>query len=73
MSSTDLESQWRQAHEATQAARTHYQSVVERLKAAANLYETARERLEILEILEGRHLAALQAQLRECEQTAETA
>jgi hypothetical protein len=69
----DLESQWRLAHEATTAARRHYQGVVERLKAAANLYETARERLEILEILESRSLAAMQSQRRESERSAQTA
>ena len=63
----DLESQWRRAREATTAARSHYQGVVERLKAAANLFETARERLEILEILEARSLAAMQAHPRESE------
>jgi hypothetical protein len=69
----DLESQWRRAREATTAARSHYESVVGRLKAAANLFETARERLEILEILEARSLAAVQAQGRESERSAQTA
>jgi hypothetical protein len=63
----DLELQWRRAREATTAARNHYQGVVERLKAAANLFETARERLEILEILEARSLAAMQARPMERE------
>jgi hypothetical protein len=69
----DLESRWHRAREATTAARRHYQGVVERLKAAANLFETARERLEILEILEARSLAAVQADHRESERSAETA
>jgi hypothetical protein len=69
----DLESQWRRAREATTAARSHYQGVVERLKAAANLFETARERLEILEILEARSLAAVQAHRPQSERSAQTA
>lgn len=69
----DLESQWRMAHEATTAARSHYQGVVERLKIAANLFESARERLEILEIREARSLAAMQSHRRESEQSAQTA
>ena len=69
----DLESQWRRAREATTAARNHYHGVVERLKAAANLFETARERLEILEILEARSLAAVRAHRQENERSAQTA
>jgi hypothetical protein len=69
----DLESQWRAAHEATAAARRHYQGVAERLRALANLFETARERLEILEILEARSLAAIQSQRRDSERPAQTA
>jgi hypothetical protein len=69
----DLESQWRLAHEATTAARSHYQGVVERLKIAANLFESARERLEILEIREARSLAAMQSHRRESERSAQTA
>jgi hypothetical protein len=69
----DLESQWRVAQEATIAARSHYQGVVERLKIAANLFETARERLEILEIREARSLAAMQSHRKESERCAQTA
>jgi hypothetical protein len=69
----DIELQWRRAHEATAAARSHYQSVAERLRAMANLFETARERLEILEILEARSLATMQAYRRESERSAQTA
>jgi hypothetical protein len=69
----DLESQWHRAREATTAARSHYQGVVERLKTAANLFETARERLEILEILEARKLAAVRAHRPESARPAETA
>lgn len=58
----DLEMQWRQAHEAMLAARSHHETVCERVRAAANLLEKARDRLDILEILEARALAALQAQ-----------
>ena len=69
----DLESQWRRTREAAAAARSQYQGVAERLKIAANLFETARERLEILEILEARSLAKMQSHHRENEQRAETA
>jgi hypothetical protein len=69
----DLESQWRRAREAATGARSHYEGVVERLKIAANLFETARERLEILEIFEARSLAAMQANRRESERSPETA
>ena len=69
----DFESQWRAAHEATTAARSHYQGLVERLKIAANLFESARERLEILEIREARSLAAMQSHRRESERSAQTA
>jgi hypothetical protein len=69
----DLESQWRLAHEATMAARRHYQGVAERLRALANLFESARERLEILEILEARSLAAIRSHRRESERPAQTA
>ncbi len=43
------------------AARSHYQAVAERLKAAANLYEKALEHLEILEVLEARSRATLES------------
>jgi hypothetical protein len=69
----ELESQWRLAHEATTAARSHYQGVVERLKSAAKVFETARERLEILEIFEARSLAAMHTQRQESERSAQTA
>lgn len=69
----DLESQWRRAREAATAARTHYQGVAERLKTAANLFEIAHERLEVLEILEARSLARMQSHCREDERRAETA
>ena len=70
---SNLESQWRLAHEATTAARTHYQGIAERLRSLANLFETARENLEILEILEARSLARMQAHCRADERRAETA
>jgi hypothetical protein len=69
---TDLESLWRRAHEATMSARTHYVAVAERLRALANVFERARERLDILEILEARSLAELNSQRRECGRPAET-
>jgi hypothetical protein len=69
----DLESQWRLAHEATTAARRDYQGVAERLRALANQFETARERLEILEIIEARSLAAIQSHRRESDRSAQTA
>jgi hypothetical protein len=68
----DLESQWRRAHEATMSARTHYEAVADRLSALANVFEKARERLDILEILEARSLAELKSERRECERPAET-
>jgi hypothetical protein len=68
---TDLESQWRRAHEATMSARTHYVAVAERLRALANVFEKARERLDILEILEARSLVELNSERRECGRPAE--
>jgi hypothetical protein len=70
---TDLESQWRRAHEATMSARTHYEAVAERLRALANVFEKARERLDILEILEARILAELKSEQLERGRPAETA
>ena len=81
MSSVDLgrdapmnnpESQWRRAQEATLTARTHYEEVAGRLRALANVFEKARERLDILEILEARSLAELKSYQRERERPAET-
>jgi hypothetical protein len=69
---SDLESQWRRAHEATMSARRHYEAVAERLRALANVFEKARERLDILEILEARSLAELNSERRECGRPAET-
>jgi hypothetical protein len=69
---TDLESQWRRAHEATMSARSHYEAVAKRLRALANVFEKARERLDILEILEARSLAELKSERRECGRPAET-
>jgi hypothetical protein len=69
---TDLESQWRRVHEATNSARTDYEAVAERLRAMANVFEKARERLDILEILEARTLAELKSERRECGRPAET-
>ena len=67
----DSESQWRRAQEATQNARAHYEEVAGRLRALANVFEKAREHLDILEILEARSLAELMSQQRE--RPAETA
>jgi hypothetical protein len=68
---TDLESQWRRAQEATMSARTHYEAVAERLRALANVFEKASERLDILEILEARSLAELKSERREYGRPAE--
>jgi hypothetical protein len=68
----DPELQWRRAHEATMTARTHYEEVAGRLRALANVFEKARERLDILEILEARSLAEIQSHRRENEQPAQT-
>ena len=69
---TDLESQWRRVHEATNSARTDYEAVAERLRAMANVFEKARERLDILEILEARSLAELNSERREYGRPVET-
>ena len=58
------ESQWRRAQEATLTARAHYEEVAARLRALANVFEKARERLDILEILEARSLAELKSHQR---------
>ena len=72
MQTTDLESQWRRIHEATKSARTDYEAAAGRLRALANVFEKARERLDILEILEARSLAELNSERRECGRPAET-
>ena len=72
MQTSDLELQWRHVHEAANSARTDYEAVAERLRAMANVFEKARERLDILEILEARTLAELKAERRECGRPAET-
>jgi hypothetical protein len=69
---TDLESQWRRVREATNSARTDYEAIAERLRAMANIFEKARERLDILEILEARSLAELKSERRECGRPMET-
>lgn len=56
-----LELEWRGAQKATLAARAHHQAVAKRLRALADLFEAASERLDILEILEARSLARMNA------------
>jgi len=57
----DLESEWRLLREATLIAQREYRIVAQRLRAEANRFEIAKERLEIAEILEARSLAKLEA------------
>ncbi len=60
----DLESEWRLLREATLIAEREYRLVAQRLRAEANRFEIAKERLEIAEILEARSLAKLEAHRR---------
>jgi hypothetical protein len=57
----DLESEWRLLREAALIAQRDYRIVAQRLRAEANLFEIAKERLEIAEILEARSLAKLES------------
>lgn len=57
----DLESEWRLLREAALIAQRDYRIVAQRLRAEANLFEIAKERLEIAEILEARSLAKLKS------------
>lgn len=60
----DLESEWRLLREATLIAEREYRLVAQRLRAEANRFEIAKERLEIAEILEARSLAKVEAHRR---------
>jgi hypothetical protein len=57
----DLESEWRLLREAALIAQRDCRIVAQRLRAEANLFEIAKERLEIAEILEARSLAKLES------------
>jgi hypothetical protein len=57
----DLESEWRLLRAAALIAQRDYRIVAQRLRAEANLFEIAKERLEIAEILEARSLAKLES------------
>jgi hypothetical protein len=61
----DLESEWRLLREAALIAQRDYSIVAQRLRAEANLFEIAKERLEIAEILEARSLAKLESYRRQ--------
>jgi hypothetical protein len=58
---TVLESEWRVLREAALSAQRECQIVAQRLRAEANVFEIAKERLEIAEILEARSLAKLES------------
>jgi hypothetical protein len=62
----DLESEWRLLRDAALIARREYGVVAQRLRAEANLFEIAKERLEIAEILEARSLAKLESHRKKC-------
>jgi hypothetical protein len=57
----DLESEWRLLREAALLAERNFHIVAKRLRAEADLFEIAKERLEIAEILEARSLAKLES------------
>jgi hypothetical protein len=57
----DLESEWRVLREAALLAQRDCRVVALRLRAEADLFEIAKERLEIAEILEARSLAKLES------------
>ena len=58
---TVLESEWRALREAALIAQRECDIVAQRLRAEANLFEIAKESLEIAEILEKRSLAKLES------------
>jgi hypothetical protein len=58
---TVLESEWRALREAALIAQRECHIVAQRLRAEANVFEIAKERLEIAEILEKRSLAKLES------------
>ena len=58
---TVLESEWRALREAALTAQRECHIVAQRLRAEANVFEVAKERLEIAEILEKRSLAKLES------------
>jgi hypothetical protein len=57
----DLESEWRVLREAALIAQRDCGIVAQRLRAEADLFEIAKERLAIAEILEARSLAKLES------------
>ena len=58
---TVLESEWRALREAALIAQHECDIVAQRLRAEANVFEIAKERLEIAEILVQRSLAKLES------------
>jgi hypothetical protein len=57
----ELELEWRRLREVALIARREYRVLAQRLRAEANLFEIAKERLEIAQILEARSLAKLES------------
>jgi hypothetical protein len=62
----DIESEWRRRRESALIAERDYRIVAQRLRAEANLFEIAKERLEIAEILQARSLAKLESYRKQC-------
>jgi hypothetical protein len=62
----DLESEWRLLREAALIAERNYRVVAQRLRAEADLFEIAKERFEIAEILQARSLAKLESYRKKC-------
>ena len=56
----NLESEWRQAYEASIAARAEYQSLAADRKARAAVLDAARERLDKVEALKERIMAKIE-------------
>ncbi len=61
-----LEEEWRILGEAAAAAQRQCRIIAQRLRAEADLFEIAKERLEIAEILESRSLAKLESHRKQC-------
>lgn len=61
----DLDAEWRLLREAALIAEREYRLVAQRLRAEANRFEIAKERLEIAGILEKHCLTKLEAHRRQ--------
>ena len=61
-----MEAEWHLLYEAAVVAERQCRIIAQRLRAEADLFEIAKERLEIAEILEARSLAKLESHRKQC-------